>query len=186
MERNINLEISLNGDVYGDFDNVKHNEGNYLFQIGVKFCPKTKCEDGLKFETLDSTNPDEPGECFDIFQMVFKKLQEKNLVSKYYLDEMECEIEASHPDYEFLKLINLVQDNDYYGIGFVIIGFDFEKSSLGLLADGFQIINNIENWLQKVIDIVKEIKSDFQLLKNDTLDYKIENFINIEMHSLED
>ena len=186
MGKNPNLNISLNGNIYEEFIDVDRGDGNYLFQIGVKFCPKIKCKNGLKFETLDSSNPDEPGECFDIFQMVFKKLHEKDLVSEYYLDEMECEIEASHPNYEFLKLINLVQDSNYYGIGFVIIGFDIEKSKVGLKVDGYKIIENIENWLCKVIDTVKEIKSDFPLLENDTLEYSIENFIDIEMHSLED
>ena len=185
MERKVNLEISLNDKKYNEFNKVKYKEGNFLFQIGVKFCPKLKCiNNTLNIETLNSIDLEEPGECFEIFQTIFEKLQEKNLVTEYYLEEIECELEASHPEYKFLDLINLVQNEEYYGIGFVIIGFDIEKFRLGLLANEYNMVNDIEKWLQEVINIIKEIKPDFSLLENDNSELEIENFITIEAYSI--
>lgn len=183
MERNLNLNISLNGDEQEEFTKIDHDEGNYFFSIGILFCPKTTCKNGEEIITLDATNPEEneQGECFKIFIEVFEKLKEKNLISEYNIDEIECFIEASHVDYKFLNLISLVQNNEYYGLGFNILDF-----KIGLLTDGPLDILNIENWLRKLKNIIKEITPNHNLLINNVSDLKIENFVDIEMYSLED
>lgn len=176
----LNLEISLNGDKLEELTKIDNDEGNYFFAIGVKFCPKTQCINNELELTFDPTEK-EPGICFDIFKVVFDKLKERKLIQEYDINELECYIEAFHPDYRFLELISSVQTSDYYGIG-----FDLVNLKTGILLDSIEQVNEIRNWLNEVILIINEIKPLFDILSNDNLEYKIENFVDIEMHSLED
>ena len=176
----LNLEISLNGDKLEELTKIDNDEGNYFFAIGVKFCPKTQCINNELELTFDPTE-DEPGICFDIFKVIFDKLKERNLIHEYNINELECYIEAFHPDYKFLELISSVQTSEYYGIG-----FDLVNLKTGILLDSIEQVNEIKNWLNEVILVINEIKPLFDILSNDNLEYKIENFVDIEMHSLED
>ena len=179
-EQTLNLEISLNGDRFEELSEIDHDEGNYYFSIGVKFCPKTQCINNELELTFDPAE-EEPGICFDIFKVVFDKLKERNLIQDYNINELECYIEASHPDYSFLELLNSVQNSEHYGIG-----FDLVNLKTGILLDSIGQVNEMRNWLNEVIQVINEIKPLFNILSNDTLEYKIENFVDIEMHTLED
>lgn len=179
-EQTLNLEISLNGDKLEELTKIDNDEGNYFFAIGVKFCPKTQCINKELELTFDSTE-EEPGICFDISKVIFDKLKERNLIQEYNIIELECYIEAFHPDYKFLELISSVQTSEYYGIG-----FDLVNLKTGILLDSIEQVNEIKSWLNEVILVINEIKPLFDILSNDNLEYKIENFVDIEMHSLED
>ena len=179
-EQTLNLEISLNGDRFEELSEIDHDEGNYYFSIGVKFCPKTQCINNELELTFDPAE-EEPGICFDIFKVVFDKLKERNLIQDYNINELECYIEASHPDYSFLELLNSVQTSEYYGIG-----FDLVNLKTGILLNSIEQVNEMRNWLNEVILVINEIKPLFNILSNDILEYEIENFVDIEMHSLED
>ena len=179
-EQTLNLEISLNGDKLEELYKVDPDEGNYFFAIGVKFCPKTQCINNELELTFDPSE-EEPGICFDIFKVIFDKLKEKNLIQEYDINELECYIEAFHPDYRFLELLSSVQTSEYYGIG-----FDLVNLKTGILLDSIEQVNEMRNWLNEAILVINEIKPLFDILSSDTLEYKIENFVDIEMHSLED
>ena len=180
LENNVplNLEISLNNERLDLLDRIVVSEGNYFFAIGVKFCPKVCNINGKSEQTFDIGDMDQgEGICYDIFNEIFQKLKDKNLVKEYYLDELSCFIEASHPDFEFLDLITSVQTKDYYGIGFDLINCKIE-----VLILTKELLDNIKKWLNEVIIIIKEISENYTIMKNNE-NYKIENFLNIEMHS---
>ena len=72
----------------------------------------------------------------------------------------------------------MVQTPDYYGIG-----FDLVNCKIGILLDTIAQVKEIEYWLNRLIKIIKEIKPEFDIVKNDNLNYKIEHYINFEMYS---
>lgn len=178
--KNLNLNMALDCEEIEEIRNVDMDEGNFFFATGVKFCPKTECVNNELIGTLDSTNPveEEQGTCFKVFKRVFEKLKDNNLIEEYDIDEVECFIEASHPDYSCLNFITMVQTPDYYGIG-----FDLVNCKIGILLDTIAQVKEIEYWLNRLIAIIKEIKPEFDIVKNDNLNYKIEHYINFEMYS---
>ena len=179
-EQPLNLNISIDCNEIEGLSKIDKEEGNYFFSIGVKFCPKTICVNDEVNPTFD-LNEEKPGICFDIFKVIFDKLKEENLVHEYDINEFECYIEASHSDFKFLELLSSVQTKDYYGIG-----FDLVNLKTGVLLKSIEHIEEMRTWLDWVIVILNRIRPEFEILANDKLEYKIENFIELEMYSKDD
>ena len=159
----LTVRVENNGDI--DEELSASVENHFRLQFGILFCPIMVCtvdaNSGQEYKVPSvEMNPEETsGICFEIFTRVFEKLKEKNLVEEFYLDELECEIEASHPDYKILEHINSMVSNTHYGLGFW----------LGNLPKNVEVTSEQEVYMLEVQNILIELKSEYALLENEEM-----------------
>lgn len=159
----LTVRVENNGDI--DEELSASVENHFRLQFGILFCPRMVCtvdaNSGQEYEVPSvEMNPEETsGICFEIFTRVFEKLKEKNLVEEFYLDELECEIDASHPDYKILEHINSMVSNTHFGLGFW----------LGNLPKIVEVTSEQEAYMLEVQNILIELKSEFALLENEEM-----------------
>lgn len=160
------------GEILEDLSESDSTDIRVLF--GIFFCPREVCsinpQTGAEEKTYTVDMAFEDGEttglCFDIFTKLFEKLKENDLVVEYYLNEMECLIEASHPDYKVLERITPLINRTHFGLGFW----------MGNVPNTQQVTNDEFNFLIEVQVILNELRNEFPILKDEKLEmqYHIE------------
>lgn len=170
----LTVRVKNNGDI--DEELSASVENHFRLQFGILFCPRMVCtvdaNSGQEYKVPSvEMNPEETsGICFEIFTRVFEKLKEKNLVEEFDLNEMECLIEAFHPDYRILENIDSLVSNTHFGIGFW----------LGNLPKNVEVTSEQEAYMLEVQNILIELKSEYALLENEEmkLQYHLECCFN--------
>lgn len=160
VEYPLSVLVENGGDIDEDLSSSLEND--VMLQFGVAFCPKTFCKIGSELETVEEVQTFEMDEkekghgiCFEIFNRLFEKLKEKDLVQEYDLDELACNVSASHPDYPFLKRIDSINTLTHYGIGF----------NLGHIPKNRFFTLEELAYLESIIEILKEIQPEYPLLR---------------------
>ena len=160
------------GEILEDLSESDSTDIRVLF--GIFFCPREVCsinpQTGAEEKTytvdMDLEEDKTTGLCFDIFTKLFEKLKENDLVAEYYLNEMECLIEAFHPDYKVLERITPLINRTHFGLGFW----------MGNVPNTQQVTNDEFNFLIEVQVILNELRNEFPILKDEKLEmqYHIE------------
>lgn len=166
LEENYPLTVMVedNGEILEELSVSTENDIRVLF--GIFFCPREVCSINPqtnaeeKTYTVDMDLEDKTtGLCFEIFTKLFEKLKENNLVAEYYLNEMECLIEAFHPDHRILERISPLINLTHFGLGFW----------MGNVPINRQVTRDELNFLVEVQVILNELKNEFPILKNEEL-----------------
>lgn len=138
-------------------------EKDILLSFGVVFCPKCfygqnpDVETNEEISTFDIDDDNNgSGICFEIFNKLFEKLKERDLVQRYELDELECTITAEHENYPFLKRMDSITTVTHYGIGF----------NLGKIPKIGWFTEEDISYLRNVIEILKDIQPEYPILQN--------------------
>ena len=166
----LTVRVENNGDLDEDLSSSIKNY--FRLQFGILFCPKMVCtidtKTGSECEvpTVEMDPDGTSGICFEIFTKIFEKLKEKNLVRDFYLDELECELEAFHPDHIILENISSMVSSTHFGFGFW----------LGNIPKTREICNDELTFLIEVQNILIELKSEYTILEKEEmkLQYQIE------------
>lgn len=159
----LTVRVENDGDIIEELSDSIEN--NIRLQFGILFCPRSVCsidtQTGEKCElpTVEMDPGETSGICFEIFTRVFEKLKEKNLVQEFDLNEMECLIEAFHPDYKILENIDSLVSNTHFGIGFW----------LGNIPKTREISDDELSFVIEIQDILFELKSEYNILENEEL-----------------
>ena len=164
--------VEDNGNILEELSTSDSTDIRVLF--GIFFCPREVCsinpQTGKEEKTytvdMDLEEDKTTGLCFDIFTKLFEKLKENDLVTEYYLNEMECLIEASHPDHRVLERITPLINLTHFGLGFW----------MGNVPNTQQVTNDEFNFLIEVQVILNELRNEFPILKDEKLEiqYHIE------------
>ena len=161
----LNVRVEDNGEIIEELSASTENDIRVLF--GIFFCPREVCsinpQTGVEEKTytidMDLEEGETTGLCFEIFTKLFEKLKDNNLVAEYYLNEIECYIEASHPDHRVLERISPLINLTHFGLGFW----------MGNVPNNRQVTRDEFNFLVEVQVILNELKNEFPILKNEEL-----------------